>query len=253
MYRELLIYPESLKGQPVFPDTARSLVAKACDATDVNPEIFARQPDGKTVQRVFGHTASGEGYGAVPSICFNGGKGFIRLYGLGKRGRDLLSSEAAPIATAISRLLNNTPYRFDIRDGSCDITPERPGAYRIHNLVVAKKRYQFADIAEKGLPSLEAMTPLIVKAIHRGLIGQAMALDEETGSQLAFRIPSEEMLGIQIFEGKPVFTPLKNGARACALGVHGLEFTMNLHLEGPWFAGHLRSRGFGQINRRILR
>lgn len=247
MYKELLIFPESLKGQPTYPDTVRSLVAKACDGLSVNPAIFARQADGKTIQRVFGHTADGEGYGAVPSICFGGGNGLVRLYGMGVRGDELLSESAGTILTAVSGLLNNTPCRFEIWSGNCEVGHPNGSGFKIRNLVVAKKRYQYAEFAEKRIPTLVEMTPLIKRAIVRGLIGQALTLDEETHSQLARQIPTDDMLDIKIFEGKPVFKPTKAGSKGCVLGVQDLVFTMNISLSGPWFVGHLRSRGFGLI------
>lgn len=250
MYRELLIFPEALKGKPMFPDTARSMVAKACDGSRVSPEIFSRQPeDGKSMQRVFGHTADGEGFGAVPGVCFGGGNGFVRLYGLGKRGVKLLSENAGDIATAISALHGNCPYRFVINDGACQIGNPDGSTFRIRNLIVSKKRDHFSDIAANGLPTLAAMEPLIKKAILRGLIGQAMTIDEETGSNLAGAIKTDEAMDIRIFDGKPVFIPLKSGLKTCALGVHGLMFTMNGSISGPWFVGHLRSRGFGLIEK----
>lgn len=248
MYRELLIFPKALEGKPVYPDTARKMVAKACDGVStVSPEIFTRQNDGKSLQRVFGHTATGEGYGAVPSICFGGGNGFIKLYGLGKRGSELLSANGAGIATAVSALHDNCPYRFDMKEGACKVQEASNGAYRIRNLIVSKKRDHFADIAANGLPTLYQMEPLIKKAIVRGIIGQALTIDEETGSHYADVLGTEETLDIQIFDGEPFFAPIKDGIKTCALGVHGLTFTMSCRLAGPWFTGHLRSRGFGFI------
>lgn len=247
MYKELLIFPESIKGQPMYPDTVRSLVSKACDGIAINPEIFARQADGKTIQRVFGHTADGEGFGAIPSICFGGGNGLIRLYGIGKSGRQILTESAGTILTAVSALLNNTPCRFEVKSGDCEIGDPDGGGFKIRNLVVAKKRYQYAEFAEKRMPTLVEMTPLIKRAIVRGIIGQAMMLDEETGSRHADRLPTDDMLDIKIFEGKPVFMPTKAGKKGCVLGVQDLVFSMNLSLSGPWFVGHLRSRGFGLI------
>lgn len=252
MYRELLIFPQSLKGQPIFPDTSRELIAKACDGLEINPQIFARQANGQTINHVYGHTADGQGYGAVPAVCFGGGSGLIRMYGMGQHGADLLMEEAATIGTAVSKLLG-TSYAFKLNEGRCEITPNKPGIYRIRNLVVAKKRYQFAAIADGRMPTLEEMTPLIRNAIVRGITGQAMAIDEQCENQseilLAGQIPNEGALDVRIFHGKPVFIPLKKGKKACALGIHNLEFTMNLRLSGPWFAGHLRSRGFGYIQK----
>lgn len=248
MYRELLIFPEGLKGKPVYPDTARSLCAKACDGVEIDPAIFARQPDGLSIQRVFGHTADKEGFGAVPSICFGGGAGFIRMTGLGQTGTDLILKNAGKIATAVSGLLGDCPYRVDLRKGDCKVQPST-GAhpYRIRNLIVSKKRDHFAGIATSGLPTLAQMEPLIKKAIYRGLVGQALTLDREIGSHFGEVIGTEECLDIQIFEGKPFFAPIKEGLKTCALGVHGLTFTMSCRLVGPWYTGHLRSRGFGFI------
>lgn len=249
MYKELLVFPDALKGKPMYPDTARAMVARACDGVSIDPAIFARGKDGKSEQRVFGHTADGEGFGAVPSVCFGGGQGFVRLYGLGARGAQLILENAGSIAAALSKLHGNCPYQFKMNEGKCEIGPPDGSAYRIRNLVVSKKRDHFAAIATSGLPTLEAMTPLIKRAIVRGLMGQALALDEETGSNFASVVKDDAELDIRIFDGKPVFIPLKEGVKTCALGVHGLLFTMNCKLSGPWFVGHLRSRGFGYIEK----
>lgn len=248
MYVELIVFPHALRGTQIFSEQARSIVAKACHESNVNPEIFnRRKEDGKSIQRVFGHTADGEGYGAIPSIVFGGGKGFVRIIGFGKKGTKLLSENASTISTAVSQMYDNSPYRFDMKSGNCTIDHPDGSTFKIHNLIVTKKREHYSDIAQNGIPSLESMTHLIEKAIIRGLIGQALTIDEETGSNCAGAIKTDKGMGIKIFAGTPVFIPIKEGTKKCALGVHKLEFTMNCGISGPWFVGHLRSRGFGQI------
>lgn len=249
MYKELLIFPKALEGEPLFPDTARKLVAKACDGYPVAQEIFARQPDGRTEHRMFGRGKQGKGYGATPSVCFGGGRGFIQLYGIGKTGSEVLCANGASVATAISRLHGNCPYRFVMNEGHCKVQGSNGGAvaYRIRNLIVSKRHAEYGHITADGLPALPPMEPMIKRAIYRGLVGQALQLDKELGTNYSSVFGTQDSLDIQLFDGKPFFSQIKEGVKSCALGIHGLTFTMACRLIGPWFTGHLRSRGFGYI------
>lgn len=250
MYRELIVFPAALKDQIIYPETARSLVAKSCDGLAIDPEVFTRQPDGTTRQGVFGHHSTGEGYGIPPAVVFNGGRGFIRLYGIGQRGSELVSREAPQIATAIS-LHTHSPYTFTVNTGECALEDRGYAQlYGIKTLIVAKKKYQFAALTGGGLPTLTAMTPLIQRAIVRGIISQARLLDTDAGRPAKETvIGTDEMLDIRVLAGKPVFVPIKTGARIHALGVRNVVFSINLNMTGPWVVGHLRSRGFGLIKR----
>lgn len=256
MYSEFMVWPASLKDDIVYPEEARRLVALACDGKNIAPEIFNRDASGKTRQGAFGHTADGEGYGKPPLVMFGGGKGLIRLYGLGATGSELLLSQSPRIATALSEHLK-TAYRFTIQQGQCRILGDdgpllRPVSYRIKTLVIAKKRPDIDAILQGDQPTLEKLTPFIERHIVRGIIGQSRFLDDDCATPVVREgaIPRDETLAIRVTAGKPCWVPIvvKDGRNSVhALGVRNLEFSMRLSLDGPWAVGALRSRGFGMI------
>ncbi|MDO8728578.1 MAG: hypothetical protein Q7K26_01655 [bacterium] len=249
MYKELLLFPEVLKGQQIYPEDARSLVAKACDGRSIDPAIFARGPDGKTLQGRYGDDRKGEGFGLPPSIIFDGGNGFIRIYGIGKSGTDLLAEHTASIVTALSKHLGG-PYRMEFKHGDCELQMSEPILYSIRKLIVSKKPAKLSHFF--GVTAQER-APEIKKEILNGLISMARWLDEDLGTPhlLEHGIPSDDSLILDILEGESVPIPIKPGIPAAAF--KNITFCTNISLNGPWMAGKLRSRGYGLIRRRIER
>lgn len=251
MYKELLIFPEKMKGQVIYPDIARELVAEAADAFPINSMIFSRMPDGKNVQGVYGDAGDGEGWGLPPRIFFGGGQGFIRVTGLGQEGSDLLGSEASMIATAVAAKLG--PYSFKINDGTCTVQRSRPFLYRIGRLILSKKlTVMNAHKDTDGRCTLESVSPLIRRAIIGGIVSQARFLDQNSGGMsgsLESVIGTDDMLGLRIIDGSAGIIKVKKNERLHALVVSNLVFSLDLDLRGPWLAGILRSRGFGLIRK----
>src|SRR6218665_3543952 len=105
MYAELLIFPDALRNQPLFPDEARALVAQATDAFPINPMILNRQADGKTVQGCYGTATDGEGWGIPPAVCFGASRGCIRIVRPGPEGGGLVINEAPALGSAGARPL----------------------------------------------------------------------------------------------------------------------------------------------------
>lgn len=250
MYSEFIISPAALADQLIHPDTARKLVAEACDGLALPPLLFNRQEDGKTLQGKYWHEDKNHleaGLPHPPVVSYDGGKGFLKILMFGQPGRDLMAETASDIANAIGKHLNCS-YSFAMNQGDCKIEPRNtPVLYSIRRLVVSKKpeiSQQYIKVAP------ESVSDNLRRIVMRGLISQARWLDENGASGLYYTIPDEESLGFYIAEGRPLPIEIKNGNLAA--GYAGLTFSMNLMLTGPWFAGQLRSRGYGQIRRRVL-
>lgn len=252
MYTELLIFPDALKNQSLFPDTARELVAEATDAFPVNPLLFNRQPDGKAVQGCYGAAADGEGWGVPPLVCFGSSPGCIRLVGLGPQGAALVTNEAPTLGSAIAMHLGNTPYTFKTISGDCTVERSYPMVYRVRRLVVSKKLNAINRHKDNESFTLQSVEPLIRRALISGLLSQARFLDETcSGVERESAIGTDEMIGLRILEGRPIIGRIKKEAKAHALIVRDLVVSLDLDLKGPWFAGHLRSRGYGLIRKEV--
>lgn len=249
MYKELLLFPDKLREQVVYPDVARKIVAQACDGHEIDPAIFARDAQGKTLQGRYGDDRKGEGFGLPPAIIFDGGMGFIRLYGIGATGTSLLSSQAMSLVSALSNHFGG-PLRMEYKEGNCDLKPSKPILYSVRRLVMAKKPSQLERFWKTNAVDRCAE---VRKELLSGLISQSRWLDNELGgeSNLEGRIPADDALLLDILEGESVPVEIKPGVSGMAY--KNLTFCTNLELSGPWLAGKLRSRGYGMIRRRIER
>jgi hypothetical protein len=267
-YKELLLFPEALKDKTMYPDTVRKLVSEACGDKAVHPGIFNRYivEEGddagkrKTVHRKFGDDRNGDGFGATPSIVFGGGRGIIRIYGIGKRGIELLEAEALKIVQNIVELLGNSVFRFEFKEGKCSIAQRYdPVVYRIHNLCLTKDmdevNLKYMD-AKRKLLDIQDVAPHICKVLYRGIVGQAMGLDDEDGTFIESLLPHEDGFDAHILDGTLKIGCIKehaNGKKVHALFAHGLVFGAPYEFKGPWFTGHLRSHGHGAIRKHIAR
>ncbi len=247
MYSELIIRPHALADQVIYPEVARKLVAEACDGINVPPLLFNRGPDGKTIQGRYWHPDRNYLEAALPLppvTSFDGGKGFLRIYMLGQPGRDLMLESASLIGTAIGKKVGG-PFLFAINEGDCKIlTYSTPILYSIRRLVVTKDPHKSRRYMDTPPEQVEDD---LRRIIMRGLISQARWLDQHGAGGLECVIPDEHSLGFGIADGQ--FKPILINDRNYAAGYANLTFTLNLELAGPWFAGHLRSRGYGQIRK----
>lgn len=250
--RELLLHLHS-PNAPQWPEDARKMLACACDGKPVDPAVFNRDAGGKTLQGVFDHM----GVGRLPAVITSGGKGYLRLTGMGSDGAAIVTKSAATIAQALSTYLDGCLFESKLSQTSIgiDVKGQKTNIlYRIHNLCVTKKLDHYREIvnAAGGRPSLEDIEPLIVRAISRGLLSQAKTLDGTDDTRLEGLLPDDETLDIEILDGRPIFLPISDdgkGKMVTALGVMNLVFSMNANLTGPWYVGALRARGYGLIRR----
>ena len=235
MYKEILLFPSYSVGQIIYPDMARKLVALACNGLAIDPAIFNRDANGKTLQ------------GAPPKIIFDGGNGFIRIYGIGKSGSDLLTSQAMNILSGLSDHFNS-PVRLEVRTGEMSLKQSAPSIYTAHRLVMSKKPKKVGQLWNQTIAQSEKE---IKEEILTGLLSYAQYLDDDSGgeSMLEGRIPKQDSFFLDILEGE--FTPIEIIPGISAAGFKNLTFATDLELNGPWAVGKLRSRGHGLIRRRI--
>ncbi|MFN9471028.1 hypothetical protein [Acidovorax sp.] len=261
MYLELLIFPTALNGQRVYNETARSIVAKACESFAVDPRIFARGPEGNSLNAVY-PTGDGTAIAQPPLIAFGGGKGFIRLTGLGAEGVQVLRDNMQMICAALGAHYEGG-YRFRFNEGHCTLAQlhGHVHSYFLPKMCISKKPrrlLQQAGIQQHGERlTLEHVRPLIVEQIKNGLVAQSRFMDESYRSigqpgmaTMEGSLGTDEMLNIEVHEAGPNFQSIKPGEKAQALFANEVVITMSVDLGGPWYFGGLRSRGTGQIFRR---
>lgn len=261
MYYEMIIFTDDIQSseRPQRNSRqARAMMAEACDGFPVNPAIFSRDADGKTLQTLVRDTASGETYGAAPHVFFGGGNGLIRVTGLGVTGTDLVRDNAMLMLTAISQLVGH-PCQFRAAQGQASLQRSYPHLYHVADLSLCKggqvAKYMDPkagtmtgkDGKEKGMATLESCRPLILKAIRSGLISQAHVLDEQDGGNRLSQIGTDDELGIEILQGYPYIDRREDKGGQIFLNMRHLVFSVDLELAGPWLIGRLRSQGLGLV------
>lgn len=240
MYTELLFRKKG-SGR-IHAEDARKLVASACDGFPVDPRVFNRGDDQKTIGLRYGDDRNGEGFGVPPRIVFDGGLDFLRIYGIGKQG-SLLVDEAMPILFAA--LYRQGFIGADRKDGQMSLSSdmERMRLYSIRRLVVAKRPDACAGFVRKPV---QDVSEIVSGIILRGLTGMARMLDEELAADgHPRRYEAEIPYRIDVLEGEPVPIPIKSGVLAAAY--KNMVIAMPTKLSGPWSAGMLRSRGYGFV------
>jgi hypothetical protein len=248
MFLELQVFPKSLEGQSVYPDVARRMVASACDGFSIDPAIFARGDDGKTLQGVVGDVATGRGWGVPPRVTFGAGRGVVRVIGLGASGSALVAAQAPLIATALGDHLRSECGVKFVR-GECHVEQSWPHLYRIQELVISKKPRSFRRYEKDGAYTLESVRPLVMRAIVGGLVSQAQFLDDECPleSSREAQIGTDEMLGLKCLEGLIRIRRIRSGADGFAIVIQRLLISLDLELKGLWYTGLLRSHGSGLL------
>lgn len=231
----------------VFPEDARRLVASACDKVDINPAIFNRDPNGNPIQETYKDPADGRDIGQPPRVVFDGGRGFIRMYGLGKNGSRLLLEESGKI---IQALFVHGFRSVDHREGEMRISYPEPDSYvplyATRALVVAKKPGASQQFIKAELQGEVAKN--VGEVVIRGLLSVARMLDEDlTSEKKAKRFESAIPQEIHILEGRPAPIMIREGLPAA--GYKHVVMDIGRVLNGPWVAGMLRSRGYGIIRR----
>ena len=256
MFYELKLFLSDMKDVLIYPDMARKMVAEACDEMPVDPEIFARDSLGRTLNAWYGRSTSERNptlfprrVGIPPLVAFDGSKGMVRLYGYGKTGAAILQKNAPLIMTALSRHTKSA-CRIEENVGDFKLKLGQPEIFMIRRLVMAKKRTGYDRF--NGTTAVDRADD-VRNAIYDGILSQAYFIDEQGGMQndefLIGHIPKLESMRIEVFEGESIGQEIKPGINASAY--KNVVFAANLELAGPWMAGKMRSRGNGFIRKRM--
>lgn len=175
----------------------------------------------------------------------------IRLYGHGRQGCDILKSNAALIFGAVAQHTKSA-CRIEAAEGDLDLgfSKSGPNIFVVRRLVMTKS--PIAHQRYKGATATDRADD-VKRVIYESLLSQAYFIDEQgglrDGTRLLDKLPKQESLRIEIFEGDLVGQEIKNGLNATAY--KNLIFGANIDLVGPWQAGKLRSRGCGYIRRMV--
>lgn len=247
LYTELILRPKTMAEQTVYPREARRLLAKALDGFTVSPQLFGRDATGKTMG-----TRVNRRPPLVP-VIFNGGKGFLRLYGVGDEGREVLRNDMGTIVTALSRHTEGQVI-LEIKEGKFIHKPGMPRSYRINRLALGKhgkvrgdklfaawEQSHNSTTQEGKMAALRSISPVIKETLDWYLDGAA--------DQLGIDLPRD--LDINVVDGELVLDRIHADRPGHVVCIKNLRFFLNGELYGPWAAGHLRGHGFGLIRREI--
>lgn len=267
MFYELRLRPRALNNKMLFPNEARHIVSKACVSsglsTRIDPLLFQRDGAGNTLSYRWGragHSADRDaGYGACPAVIFGAAKGVIRVYGIGRHGATLVREHTPLLHQAICHHYDDVDVALEHQQSRCLLYPQVDTAtiYSVRRMVLAKSLHQIKSLFPNGaVPDLDALRPLITRAIYGGLVSQVRLLDQSRSEQAAVRsehyLPGPEELELDVLASGPAqLKSVKPGVLAIVLD--GLTFAMRLNLQGPWFAGHLRSHGYGMLRKGVAR
>lgn len=248
MYVEALFRPKSLENQIIYPADARRIIIKALDQdTTVSPLLYSRDSTGKTIGRHIGR------YPAAVPVVYGGGNGFIRIYGIGEEGKEVLLKDLSRIYTALSSSLN-TPVAMEMRSGKISYSVKGYRSYRISRFALVKsarpKGDSFFGLMKRSLESntdeakeeaFREALPLIKTAIDFGLASIAEQFNLDLPKNLDIRVTGGTLGAQRIHPDRPGHVGI----------VRNLTFNMLGDLTGPWAIGHLRSHGCGMIRREI--
>lgn len=266
MFHELRLRPKTLHNRMLFPNEARAILSKACLETGlstlIDPLIFQRDATGKTISYRWGrvgHAPEGNvGYGACPAVIFGAAKGVIRLYGIGRHGADLVRQQAGLLHQALTLHYDGPEVALEDQRSRCLLEPlaHTSNIYNVRRLVLTKSLHQIKQFSPHGSsPSTDALLPLIHRAIYGGLLSQARLIDQARSVSSTIRsedyLPTLDELDLDVLAaGQARVKPIKPGVLGIVLD--GLTFAMRLNLRGPWFAGQLRSHGYGLIRKGVI-
>lgn len=243
MYTEIIIRPLKMAGQRVFGQDARRMVAKAMEGKQVPPLFFGRDSDGKTLGTRVNKNSP------LAQVVFDGGAGFLRVYGIGQEGSALVTQQMGNIVSSIADYTDGA-VSMDLRNGSIAFK----GGYRFYRvgkLALAKHgkvrgekffklhdRYRAAATDEDREKVFREAEEMIRFVINRDIGGMA----EQIGN-----IDVPRNLGIVIHSGELSVARIHPGDPGHVGIIKNLRFSMVGDLVGPWSVGHLRAYGFGLL------
>lgn len=248
MYRECIFRIRDKRDEIIYSSNARSIVASVLDGEKDVAAFFQRDELGKTLQGKVGFN----GPGFPPPIVYDGGKGFLRVYGFGSTGHELLDMATPKILRGLTKMFGATTC--EMKEGyntiSTSESDEQGHVYTIRRMVVAKK---VRTIRKFFKTPISEVREEVAHIIARGLYSTAATLDQEhlpasvneNARNLVSRLPYEK--NIMIMDGTPC--PVMIGDKIPAAAYANVVFYAPVRMYGLWQAGFLRSRGFGLIRK----
>lgn len=205
------------KGQPLWPDELRTLVARQDKLVD--PLLMGRDNQGRTLHN--------------PPVRFVGSQQWVGLVA-NPGHEDLLHAHIGAVIKAVSQHLG-TPLPVTVEQRELSLVRDQvPRVYAAMH-VALKRRHESA----RNRPVEE----LFVERLRDGLERQAsqFGLDCPMGDELEIgNVRIERQLGMYLKTDQGV-----TGEAVTLLSK--VEFTMFTKLRGFWFAGNLSSRGYGRL------
>ena len=261
MYKELVFRPFRARDQIFYSEVARKIIAQACDQMAINPAIFGRDEHGKILQGSLDIREKNQKTEKdavqmyfAPSIIFDGGLGFIRLYAVGKIGIELLNSEGLKIISGLQNALGAGKIEF--YEGEMDIKEaDHPILYAVRNVMVSKK---YSDALNpksrttltrsinhfRGVPAVERQEELKSELL-KGLISFCRLVEHDVSKDLEGVLPTDEDFDAQILQGDPL--PIPVNEHLLAASYKNMVIAMPYELTGPWAFGRMRSKGRGLL------
>lgn len=247
MYSQMLITPQpgGAHATALWPERARSTLAAACAGSEVPAEFFGHAP------AVYVEDCA---LPAPPPIILDATRdGSYRITALGRPGVDMMFSQA-PLVYA--RLVEHLGVlcTFKTYRGPCMAEQSDDAVlYRSRRMVIARKRAQMDHLLDQGRVSLDVARDLIKRSIVDGIVSQATYLDDTSDTGILAALPPSDGIEVDVLAGDitldPVTHPQRGGKPVMALVAKHLIFSLNINLTGPWYCGHVRSKGYGLITK----
>lgn len=207
--------------------------------------LFGKNPDGSKVTDLVGHANDGLGCAPMPAVVFDSCYSGITLLGFGDDGVALLLRYSQHILSALRYVYGDVTQ--SISTEPVDLAPSELQTYEASAIVIARLNSTIDKVRDGGdKTSVRGMSPLIARAIYRGLVTQSARLDGG-GGEMSAAVSPALMDQIVVLSGEQRMWAFPG--RGPRLIIRHLVFAMPIALTGPWFCGNHRSYGYGLVQR----
>ena len=114
MYTEIFLRPLKYADTKLYGHEMRREISRLLKKhnQDVNPLLFAHGADGKSINPEWQD-------GNIPAmpVVFDAGKGYVRIYGVGKEGKSVVINEMAKIMNVLA-IDTGSPVGIGINEGN---------------------------------------------------------------------------------------------------------------------------------------
>jgi len=233
MYTTLIFRRSNNEDDLIFPDQSRAIVTEAIGASNLkfSAEFFTRNDAGIQQHEL--------------PIIYDGGRGALKVIGVGHKGSALLADHAGELFSAMMR---RGFYGVDTISGEMKLEYSRPHMYAMRNFIPVKKLKHVNRFWGKSVHEVaNELESVILSDLER----LAWQMDEEL---IARGIPSRYSRGIpntiEFIDGVTTSTQIKPGVWVPVY--RNISFSMPVLIDGPWTVGRFRSLGYGLIRKANL-